>query len=191
MKPRPSITRLMISGLIFLIPFTAVFYLLVRCFQFMVIIGEPIANFMPFDQVAGIALVNILAVAMILLVCFLAGIASQSVLGDKLHSGLNERLLNIFPRYGFLKNMAEGMAGIGYEERLKPVRVTFDDHQMVGLEVERTDDRRVVVYLPGSPDPWSGSVATVEIERVEPMQAPFKVVIKALRTAGVGMKDLK
>ena len=48
----------------------------------------------------------------------------------------------------------------------------------------------VTVYLPGSPDPWSGSVAHVTPDRVTPLNADFNAVVKAVRKVGRGSAAL-
>jgi uncharacterized membrane protein len=49
---------------------------------------------------------------------------------------------------------------------LRTVRVSFDDHPVLAVEVERVANGRVPVFLPSAPDPWSGSVVSVSHERV-------------------------
>ena len=42
-----------------------------------------------------------------------------------------------------------------------------------GFEMERTDADLVTVYLPGAPDPWSGSVVFLNNDRVQPLGTEF------------------
>ena len=62
--------------------------------------------------------------------------------------------------------------------------VRFDDYHQVAFEVERIQDKQVVVYLPGAPDPWSGSVLVVEEGRVQHIEASMGKVVRNLRTLG-------
>ena len=43
----------------------------------------------------------------------------------------------------------------------------------IGYEAGRTERGLVIVYLPGSPDPWIGSVVLVEKDRIEPLAVDF------------------
>ena len=63
---------------------------------------------------------------------------------------------------------------------------TFDDHQLLAMEVERLADGRVVLFLPGAPDPWSGSVVLVEPERVQPLDADIAALNRSLKRLGRG-----
>jgi uncharacterized membrane protein len=64
--------------------------------------------------------------------------------------------------------------------------VRFDDLSQIAFEVERGPGDLVAVYLPGSPDPWSGSVAHITSDRVDPVAADFASVIQTLRKVGRG-----
>jgi uncharacterized membrane protein len=133
--------------------------------------------------------VNVLAVVVILLTCFLAGFVATSARGQKLHRKIDEWLLNLVPRYAFVKSMAESIQG-GGETVLKPVLVRFDDLSQIAFEVERGPGDLVTVYLPGSPDLWSGSVTQVTADRVDEVAGDFAEAVKSLRQIGRGSNAL-
>ena len=183
-------TRTMIiGGVIFLVPFAVVLVLFGKVFSVSMRLAEPIAGRIPVGAVAGVALAEILAVLIILAACFLAGLAAVSSPGQRLYRKLDEALLNLIPRYAFVKSMADSFGGSD-KSVLKPVLVRFDDLAQIGFEVERGPGDLVTVYLPGSPDPWSGSVAHVTSERVTPLNADFTAVVKAVRKVGRGSTAL-
>ena len=76
------------------------------------------------------------------------------------------------------------------KEQLKTVLVSFDDHQLIAVEVERLDDGRVVVFLPGAPDPWSGSVVLVSPDRVAALPVEIGAMHRALKGIGRGSAAL-
>jgi uncharacterized membrane protein len=55
-----------------------------------------------------------------------------------------------------------------------------------GRRVYERIDERVVVFLPGSPDPWSGVVSLVTPDRVTPLQVDFTTAVRAMKLAGRG-----
>ena len=69
---------------------------------------------------------------------------------------------------------------------LKPVLVRFDDQFQIGFEVDRAADGLVAVYLPGSPDPRSGALSYVTGDRIQPVNAGFKTVVKICKNLGLG-----
>ncbi|EKF73752.1 hypothetical protein A11A3_12338 [Alcanivorax hongdengensis A-11-3] len=66
---------------------------------------------------------------------------------------------------------------------LKPVMVAFDDYAQVCFEVERLATR-VVIYMPGAPDPWSGSLVYVTPDRVSELDVTMLGAVRHLRQLG-------
>jgi len=64
--------------------------------------------------------------------------------------------------------------------------VRFDDNTQIGFEVERLDGGNVVIYLPGAPNPWSGSVVYFEADRVTPLGITAAEAFGSLRKLGRG-----
>ena len=180
---------MIVGGVIFLVPFAVVLLLFGKVFAVSLRLAEPIADRIPFDAVAGVALSEILAVLIILAACFFAGLAALSTPGQRLYRKLDDTLLNLIPRYAFIKSMADSFGGSDATV-LQPVLVRFDDLAQIAFEVERGSGDLVTVYLPGSPDPWSGSVAHVTLDRVTPLKADFTSAVKALRNVGRGSTAL-
>jgi uncharacterized membrane protein len=79
--------------------------------------------------------------------------------------------------------------GNSQESTLKPVMARFDDLSQVAFEVERHEDDSVTVYLPGCPDPWSGSLVNMTKDRIEPLDTDFVTLVKRLRTVGKSSHD--
>ncbi len=179
-----------LGGVVFLIPCVVVFALAAQAFKLMFQLAAPVSAWIPLDSVGGIALVNIITVLLLLIICFFAGLLARSALGQRTYRSLNDRLLTLFPRYAFIRSMTEGLSGDGVDQTLQPVRVTFDDHVQIAFEVERDESGLATVYLPGAPDPLSGSVVHVAAERVERLDTTYNAVVNRLRKVGVGASHL-
>ena len=54
------------------------------------------------------------------------------------------------------------------------------------FEIERTPAGDVVVYLPGAPNPWSGTVVFVEQSRVEKLDMSVADAIRSIQALGRG-----
>ena len=180
-----TIKTMILGGVIFLIPFGVVLLVLGKVFSVAIRLAEPLADHIPVDAVGGVALAEFLAVAIILVVCLLAGIVATSTPGQRLYRKLDEMLLNLVPRYAIVKSMTTSLGGQDGPV-LRPVLVRFDDLAQMAFEVERGPGDFVTVYLPGSPDPWSGSVAHVTADRVDSLNGEFTSVVKSLRKIGGG-----
>lgn len=186
MKKKPNAFRTtVLGGLIFLVPFVVVLLILGKAFAITRAAAAPIAGAIGVDRVGAFALIDLLAVLLLVGVCWLAGHLATSRRGRALYETFDERLLNLFPRYGFVKSMTESLATGKDDATLPVVLVRFDDQSQLAFEVERSDVQ-VVVFLPGSPDPWSGAVSLVSPDRVQRLDVDFKTAVKSIRLLGRG-----
>ena len=60
----------------------------------------------------------------------------------------------------------------------------------IGFKVDEMPGNLVAVFLPGSPDPRSGTLSYVERDRLQPLKANFKDVSGACRRLGVGTSEM-
>jgi len=91
------------------------------------------------------------------------------------------------PGYGFVKGFTDSIAQSDEESRgFKPVVARFDDNAQIAFEVERTPSGQVVLYLPGAPNPWGGSVVYVGADRVEPLDMSMPEAIRNIQHLGRG-----
>lgn len=176
-----------IGGILFMIPFVVIIIILGKAFQIMLKVAHPLEKLFPIEKVGGIALANILAVIAILLVCFLAGLLANRKNLRKMQQTLEDKVLINIPGYRFVKGLTDGYkTNEKASENFQPILAEFDDNAQIGFEIERTDKGRVVVYLPGSPNPWSGAVVYVEPSRIIKLDMTPKDVVKIIQQLGRG-----
>jgi uncharacterized membrane protein len=175
-----------LGGVLFLIPMVFLVLVFSKAFDIMKTVAAPLQRFLPVEHIAGVGLVNILAVLIMVLVCLLAGLVAGSVPARALYRRLDGLMLEVIPGYAWTKSVIASFGGDEQVENFKPVLVTFDDLAQAGFEMERTPCGMVVVFLPGAPDARSGSVAYVNPERVSPIAASFHAINKSLRHMGKG-----
>jgi uncharacterized membrane protein len=60
----------------------------------------------------------------------------------------------------------------------------------MAFEVERAQAGLVTIYLPGSPDPWAGTVAFIEENRVQPLPIEFSDALASFERLGSGSAKL-
>jgi len=175
-----------LGGLIFLVPLFIVTIVLAKAHEFMVKVAKPFSALIPLDTIGGVAIANILAILAILLCCLFAGIIAKGDTAKRLLKSTEEKLL-VIPAYAFVKGVTDSL--ISSEEAAKafvPVIVKFDDNAQMAFEIERSEGGNVVIYLPGSPNPWSGSVVYFEEDRVERLDMTATEAINNIRHLGRG-----
>lgn len=191
MKSKLSIVKTtVIGGIIFLIPLIILVIIMEKAFQIMSALSRPLSNLIQIESFAGVAVVDIITVAIIIILCFIAGFISKTAFAIKFIQRIESKILKKIPFYSFVKSITESISGISSKESLKPVLLEFDDNSQLGLEVERIEGGNVFAYVPGSPNPWSGSVLIMKPERVKPLNISFAQAIKLMHDFGQGANKL-
>ena len=180
-----------IGGLLFLLPLIVIGALIGQVVPIVLSVAEVLGEYIPLKTAGGIGLLILLAVVVVLLLCFAAGLLARWSLGKKISENFEKYLLLLFPRYGIIKDQMAGSIG-GDETRpsMKPVLARLDDSLRMGFETERSDAGLVTVYLPGSPDPWLGTVVILSVDRVEPVDMEFGDAVTIFEQLGRGSAAL-
>jgi uncharacterized membrane protein len=189
----PSIkplTTTLIGGVVFLLPLIVVLVVLGQGLALTAHAVQPVVALLPNQSVGGVTLAGVAALALLLLMCFGAGLLARAAAGKAFAARFEDKLQTLYPRYAVIKSMSQGLHGAIGRQVLKPVLVSFDEHQQFAFDIERLDDGRVVLYVPGAPDAWSGNVMLVQPERVQPLALDAGDLAKSLQGLGVGTAAL-
>lgn len=174
-----------IGGVLFLLPLAAVVGLLGYVYSFVVVIYEPMKERIPVQTAAGIAMLFALAIAVILLACFAAGLVAHRAIGRRGARFIEKYLTTFFPKYVIYKDLLAGnIGGTRDVPTLKPVLVVTAECRRIAFESDRLPDGSVAVFFPGAPDTWIGTVGLVAPENVEPLAIPFNEVVGILEQLG-------
>jgi uncharacterized membrane protein len=157
-----------------------------KALEIMIAVAKPLEAIIPFDRFAGVAVINLLASLLILAVCFFAGLAAKSINAGKVVKYLEANLLSQIPGYSVIKGLATSVAGAEQDGGMKTVLVSFDDYSQIAFEIERIDGGGVVLFLPGAPNAWSGTICVVTDDRVQPADASMTTVMRTMRDFGKG-----
>ena len=166
-------------------PVVVIVLVIAQAVELMLAIAEPMADVIPVESIGGIALANLIAAIMLVILCFLAGLLARTGPARKLVESAESAVLQIIPGYSLLKGLTSALS----PERtahMKPVLVSRGHTSRIGLEVERTDDDRVVVYFPGSPNAWSGVVEIAGAGKVVPLDESITSVFSHAEGLGRG-----
>jgi uncharacterized membrane protein len=183
--------RTVITGAVLLLPLAALVYFLAQLFLIGVKIGKPIVNLLGIERVTGFLLVNLAGIALVLGVCFLAGLAARMRVVTERMEQLDDLLEKRMPGYsiivGALRGAVDGDVAV---DTLRTVLVRTAGGRRLGFEVERTESGAVVVFLPNSPHPQTGVSMVFEDADVETIDLPALRVFEILQFHGKGMAEL-
>ena len=163
-----------IGGLIFLLPLAVIAGLLGYVYNVVMAIYKPLSDYLPVSTATGTAILFLIAVGILVLLCFICGFLARRAIARKFSELVEKYLVMAFPKYAIYKDILAGnIGGDAQTPSLTPITVRFDDMVRVGYEAGRTESGLVIVYLPGSPDPWTGFVALVEADQIQPLNVDF------------------
>jgi uncharacterized membrane protein len=183
------IRTMIIGGIIFLIPIAIFVAAIGQGLKIAGAIAKPVAAVLPVNMIGGVAVAHVLAIVLLLLICFVAGLLARLALARKAVGALEANVLSRLPPYALLKTKTQSMLSPDDIEGMSVVVVRFDDSWQIGFEIERIEGGKVALFLPGSPDPWSGSVCIAEEDRVTPLDLPVAAVASMVRRLGRGANE--
>lgn len=180
-----------IGGLVFLLPLVLLVVVGGKAFNIVRTISMPVANLISAEKLAGYAVADLLALAVLLVVTLLAGMLAKSPVFDRFYKKIDAVILQVIPGYSYVKGMTGSLSDSEAEHSLKPIAVIQDDSVLIGYEVDRLSDGWVAVYLPGAPDTRSGSVAYFTNDRIVPLpDTDFVGVANCLKMLGRGSNEV-
>ena len=183
----------LLGGVVFLLPLIVVGALLAQAGLFVGGIVETILDkpeltaYLPVHTPTGYALLVVIAIGVIVGGCFASGLIARRSLGRWFTSRAERYLTMLFPRYSVFKDQLTGNLG-GEIARggLRPILAKIGPVTRLAVEVERDAKGAVTVYLPGSPDPWSGTVVILREDEVSPINTEFVDVMTTFEQLGRG-----
>ena len=175
-----------LGGILFLVPIVILIAIIGNALELSNIIAVPLAERVIVDSASDFMVVHVIALAILLLFCFAAGLAAKTSVARKPVGRLETKFLDKIPAYELLKAKTQTKLATEEIEGLRPAITRFDDSWQLVFEIERLADGKVVVFLPGSPDPWSGSVSVVTHDRVTLLDMTVKSATGLMKRLGRG-----
>jgi uncharacterized membrane protein len=180
----------LVGGLLFLVPITVLGIVLGKALALGHKLVGPLAARIPVQSVIGLRTPALLAISLIVFFCFLAGLFARSALAQKIVRGLEAAVLSNVPGYEFLKSVGESMLGVEKKSAYETVLARIEDAWQMGFLVERIEGGHVAVFVPGAPNPYSGSLFFLPEDRIKPAHIPPAAALKCLKRLGAGSNVL-
>jgi uncharacterized membrane protein len=175
-----------LGGAFFLMPIVVLAYLLNKAFDFARRGLKPVATVIPDQLVSGTTKETILAVGLIVLLCFLAGLFARTLMAQKFTSKLESAMLSKVPAYDYLKQAGSSMMGLGEMAEHPVVLAQLGDAWRLGVQTDIVQGGLAAVFIPNSPNTFSGSVFFVARDRVQRLDVPLAGALRCLERCGVG-----
>ena len=181
-----------IGGFLFLIPAVIVMIVVGKVIGGLRTFAKALSPVFGIESSLGGFVLDIVTFAVTVLICFAAGLLARRAAAKRVREKLDRSLLNFIPGYALIKGFADNLRQT--EEisgSFVPVMFRFDDYVQMAFETERLPNGKVAVYLPGAPNPWSGSVVFVSNDRIKPLSISLPDALRNIRTLGKGSLNIE
>lgn len=183
---REVIVRTVVGGVFVVVPAYLAFLLLLKGMRSVEGLVRPVAALMP----GGKATQDLLSLAVILLICFLVGVAVRTRSGRAVRERIERVFFERLPGYGLIRSLTQRLAGQGGETAWKPALVELEEALVPGFIIEEHEDGQYTVFVPSVPTPFAGAVYILTPARVHPLEVPFTQAIRSISRWGAGSRDL-
>ena len=184
-----SFIATLLAGVLFLVPLGIAGIVLVKIIGVMMLVAQPMADWLPVDSLGGVALANLIALLFLMLTCFLAGLAARHAVASEMVRSVESGFLMKLPGYPMIKSYFSG-----YDDSqvagLKPVLVKSGSVERLGLEVESLPDGRSMVFIPSPPNVFSGITQLMPSEHVRYLDISVKDIVEMTENFGHGAEHL-
>ena len=180
----------LIGGALFLLPVALVLAILGHAMRIAVKAALPVSHAFHFDQigkVAGVGIVTVLAVLLLILVSFVAGVVARTKIGSRISSWLEKSVLGGLPQYQMAKSMAQGLAQAqDASDEFKPVLVSAEGGWQIGYLLETLENDWEAVFVPQAPTPLAGNVRYYLRDRIRPLSISMLQARAIVTNIGIG-----
>lgn len=183
---REFVKTALIGGALVVLPIYLAVLLLLKGMQAVAGLVRPIAGLLPQWMPAE----NILALLLVLVVCFVVGLAVRTQAGRSIRSRMEVSVFGKIPGYTMIRGLTQRIAGDTSENVWKTALVEIEDALVPAFIIEEFDDGRYTVFVPSVPTPFAGAVYILNAARVHPIDVPFAQALQSISKWGSGSKAL-
>jgi uncharacterized membrane protein len=175
-----------VGGLLIVVPIYLAVLLLLKAMQSVVALVRPLAMLLP----AWLPAEHILSLLLVLIVCFLIGVAVRTPAGRAIRERIEKSLFERLPGYALFRSLTQRLAGRDEENVWKPALAEIEEALVPAFIIEELADGRFTVFVPSVPTPFAGAVYVLSRDRVHPLDIPFTQALTSVSRWGAGAKDL-
>ncbi len=174
------------SGMLVLAPVYLSILLLLKAMSSLAKLVRPLASLLP----EGVPASGVFELLLVLLICFLIGLAVRGRKGRALLERMESSLFSKIPGYGVVRSLTRQLAGQSEGEAWQPALAEIEDALVPAFIIEELEDGRLTVFVPSVPTALAGAVYILAANRVHRVKVGVATAIQAVARWGSGSKDL-
>ncbi len=178
-----ELRRTLLDGAMMVLPIGAIVLLVLAILQKLQDVAAPFS-----DRIGHPV---IIAVVLLLLVCFVVGLLLRSAAGRAARRVLERRVFELIPGYRLVKAFAGDGPLVEHGGRaMRPALAAIEEGQCPALVMDQLADGRLVVFVPGSPAPMSGALYVFTPDKVVYLDVPLLAFMKVISSWGLGLREM-
>jgi uncharacterized membrane protein len=181
------------GGLLILIPVTVLTIIITVFSGIYNVIKEPLdplAALCPFQTLGGVGVVALLAVAIIVSLCFLTGLVTRTAWAHRILARCDANFIGKVPFYPLVRSLWFEMSGRQYKTGVTYVLARIQGGWQPGVLMEELENDWLVVFIPRIPNVFSGTLFYLTPDRVKRIETTSVAILKAMARFGVGSRSL-
>jgi uncharacterized membrane protein len=178
------------GGFLFLVPVVLTVILVGKALQLAGQVLAPVARLVPVEALAGVVVLDLLAVTAVLALCFAAGLVVRTRAGGALGARLERAVLGRMPGYTLVKSISRGLVGLESGSEVSVALARIEDAWVLSFVLERHASGLFTVFVPSAPTPGVGSIYFLTEDRLRRLDVPVSAAVACIMRLGVGSRDL-
>jgi uncharacterized membrane protein len=179
-----------LGGIFFSIPLVVLGVVLAKALEYTNKVLKALAAQILAASELSAAGATVASLVVIALVCFFAGLIARTVTAQELVKVLESSILSKVPAYEYLKQEGASALGVATMTEQPIVLVESDIGWQVGVQTEAASGGFVTVFVPGAPNPHSGTVYFVPADRIRSADVKLVAALNCMRRCGLGAPAL-
>lgn len=176
----------LLGGLVVLLPAYVTVLLLLKTLGVANAAIEPVSGHLP----TGVEYRTLVAIALMIVVCFAAGLFVRTAVGRYLKRAVERTLLERVPGYAVFRGLAEKLADSHARSSFAAALVVIEEALVPACIVERHAGGLCTVFVPSAPTPAVGAIYILPPHRVYEIDVPLVQLAAVVSKWGAGTSEL-
>ena len=177
----------LIGGVLIVLPIYISALLLIKTLTGIINLIAPVTAQIP----ASMEFRRILALLVVIFVCFLAGLIVRTGPGLRAKNAIENSILERIPGYSLIRGLAARVAGAEEDQTFAAALVELEEAFVPAFIVEEHEDGAYTVFVPSVPTPAAGAIYILPRERVHLVEASFMSAARVISKWGEGASELR
>lgn len=177
-----------LGGLTVILPVAILVFVFKWVFGVVARVIQPLTNLILIKSNLREIMADLLALAIIITVCFIVGVIVKTQIGRFIHTSLENSILKFAPGYSLIKETI--MQFLGRKKTpfssVALVQVFGNETMLTAFVTDEHLDGRYTVFVPTGPNPTSGNIYHLESRFVHQVDVPVEDAMRSIISCGAG-----